>query len=153
MVTQEIKKMLLDHVQKYADSRVNGLQHQIRELQQDLATESKSTAGDKHETGRAMMQLELETLGSALKEAEFLQNLARRIQISGPESLVVLSGSLVECQGKWYFLSVSAGCFRYQGISYYCVSSQSPVGKQLLGKAVGDTISLPAGDLQITGVY
>lgn len=153
MVTQEIKKMLLAHVQKYADSRVNGLQHQIRELQQDLATESKSTAGDKHETGRAMMQLELETLGSALKEAEFLQNLARRIQISGAESSVVLSGSLVVCQGQWYFLSVSAGCFTYQGICYYCVSLQSPVGKQLLGKAVGDTISLPAGALQITAIY
>jgi len=153
MVMSDIKKSLLDYVQNYADSKVTGLMQQIRELQKDLTSEAKSTAGDKHETGRAMMQLELETLGLALKEAEFLQNLARRIQIADHSNSVILSGSLVECQGHWYFLSVSAGCFNQNDLDYYCVSIQSPIGKQLLGKAVGDKICLPVGELLITGIY
>lgn len=149
----EIKNRLLAYVQKYAQVKVDGLQQQIRELQQDLSAEAKSTAGDKHETGRAMMQLELESLGSALREAELLQNQVRRLQITELTPAVVLYGSLVECQGQWYFLSVSAGSFELQGIKYYCVSLQSPVGKQLLGRAVGDQIRLPHVSLQITGIY
>lgn len=150
---QDIKNNLLLHVQNYASSRVTGLQHQIRELQQDLMAESKSTAGDKHETGRAMIQLELEKRGAALKEAEQLQKVVRKIQISAQAPRVALLGSLVACQDHWYYLSVSAGCFKHLGIDYYCVSGQSPLGQQLLGKSVGDKIKLPAGELQITGIY
>ena len=37
----------------------------ILELQQSLDSETKSSAGDKHETGRAMLQIDLEKAGKS----------------------------------------------------------------------------------------
>ena len=42
----------------------------INEVKESSNSESKSSAGDKHETSKAMMQLEIEKLGTQLKEAE-----------------------------------------------------------------------------------
>ncbi|MFM1879476.1 MAG: hypothetical protein RLZZ241_2342 [Bacteroidota bacterium] len=148
-----IKRLLHDFVKGYADSRKTALIKQIKGLQEDLGSEDRSTAGDKHETGRAMMQLELEKLGNGLKEAEILQQEIQKIPFPGQVSTIITRGSLVSCEGGWYYLSISAGVFKHQDIAYYCVSPQSPIGLQLMGKTTGDRISVPAGIFTIKGVY
>ena len=45
---------------KFIESRLKTIEKAIFELQQSLDSETKSSAGDKHETGRAMLQIELE---------------------------------------------------------------------------------------------
>ena len=42
----------------------------FEELQTSLEGESKSTAGDKHETGRAMVQMEMEQAAARLSRVE-----------------------------------------------------------------------------------
>lgn len=150
---KERKNYLHQYAQQYVTDKLVALRRQILALKEDMNTESKSTAGDKHETGRAMMQIELENLGRALKEAELLQETLRKIQ--NPERLSprISLGSLIGCQGNWYYLSISAGMTTYQSQKYYFVSVQSPLGSQLIGKTIGETVTLPKGVCQITEVY
>ncbi len=147
------KEALFEHCRAYADKRVQSLKSQIRELQEDLNSESKSTAGDQYETGRAMMQLELERFSKALDEAERLEGVLKRLPSPKTQSDRVISGSLVACGDLQYYLAISAGSCTLDGKTYYCVSAESPVGQQLLGKTVGDTLILPAGKFQITLIH
>lgn len=147
------KEELFEHCRAYADKRVQSLKSQIRELQEDLNSESKSTAGDQYETGRAMMQLELERFSRALDEAERLEVALKRLPSPKTQSDRVIPGSLVECGALRYYLAISAGACTLEGQTYYCVSAESPVGQQLLGKTVGDTLALPAGKFQITAIH
>ena len=147
------KQALYDHCCAYAAKRIQSLQTQIRELQQDLHSETKSTAGDQHETGRAMMQLELERLSHTLDEAERLEVVLKRIPSPKTQSDRVILGSLVECGALRYYLAISAGACTFEGKTNYCVSAESPVGQQLLGKTTGDTLKLPAGEFRITAIH
>lgn len=146
------KEALFEHCSAYAAKRVQSLKSQIRELQEDLNSESKSTAGDQYETGRAMMQLELERFGQALDEAERLEGVLKRLPSPKTQSDRVIPGSLAECGELRYYLAISAGSCTLEGKAYYCVSAESPVGQQLLGKTVGDILTLPAGKFRITAV-
>ena len=64
-------------------------------LQVSLTSESKSTAGDKHETGRAMIQLEREKLGNQLKQLELQEAVLRKIQTDKKSDLIVLGSYVV----------------------------------------------------------
>ena len=52
------------------------------ELSSSLGKETKSTAGDKHETGRAMVQREMEQAGDRLARCEALQTVAIRLDLN-----------------------------------------------------------------------
>ena len=120
------------------DSRLARIQHQIAEVKLALTSESKSTAGDKHETGRAMLQLEREKLGQQLLEAEKMQQLLSRVPLKTNTDKVAL-GSLVYTDEASYYIAISAGQFNKQGTSTFCISANTPIAKLLLGKSVNDT--------------
>ena len=63
-----IKLELYDFCLEFVDNRFQIIQNTIKEIQESLLSETKSSAGDKHETGRAMIQLEQEKLSSQLSQ-------------------------------------------------------------------------------------
>jgi archaellum component FlaC len=52
------KKEFIEHLNHLIDKKIDALQNRFDDLNNDLASDHKSSAGDKHETGRAMIQLE-----------------------------------------------------------------------------------------------
>lgn len=70
--------------------------------------ETKSSAGDKYETGRAMMQLEIEKQSVQLAEAMKLKHVLSQIN---PEKTTetIQSGSLVFTDQGNFYISISAG--------------------------------------------
>ena len=68
--SQEIKRQLYSQCVDFVEERLSNIQNQIRAIQESLTSETKSSAGDKHETGRAMLQLEREKAGQQLAEVE-----------------------------------------------------------------------------------
>ena len=121
-------------------------------LQASLSSESKSTAGDKHETGRAMIQLEREKLGNQLKQLELQEAVLRKIQINKNSNLVVL-GSYVVTDNMQYYLSISLGEIMLENKKVYAISSQSPIGALLLGKKEGESIVFNSKISVIKAVY
>ncbi len=137
MDTNPIKQQLYDFCQTYAKDRVTRLQTQMATLQESLFSETKSSAGDKHETGRAIMQLERERLGQQLAVAEALTQALTKVNINPLKGPIGL-GSLVRTNKANYFLAISAGECHAEGGLVYCISPNTPIGGFLLGKSVGD---------------
>lgn len=101
--------------------------------------ETKSSVGDKYETGRAMMQLEEEKYRTQLANNLQAQSLLDRID---PDLVrdKVEHGSLVQTDRGWYFLAIGIGKVKLQDKLFFVVSTDSPIGGMLLQKQVGDQI-------------
>ena len=68
----EAKKRLYDHCRAYIDGLLTVAEEGIAEAQKAASQEGKSSAGDKFETHRAMMHLQLESFIRRLEVAEAL---------------------------------------------------------------------------------
>ena len=62
----KIKQQLHLKCQELLQDRLRVLEKSMNDIYNNLESETKSTAGDKHETGRAMLHLEREKLGHQL---------------------------------------------------------------------------------------
>ncbi len=151
MSEKDLKLTLYQFCQAFIDERSNRILSQIKELQTALGSETKSSAGDKHETGRAMIQLEREKLGQQLAEVQDLNRVMQKIDISSKKTAAAL-GSLVKTTKTNYFLAISAGEFKSGDSLNYCISLNTPIGIMLLGKTVGDTIGFNGSVLKIIGI-
>ncbi|SMG33353.1 3-oxoacyl-ACP synthase [Arenibacter troitsensis] len=134
-----VKQRLYEFCKSFIENRLMRINSNIDSLQEALTSETKSSAGDKHETGRAMIQLEREKLGNQLAEAQLLQELFKKIPLQSSSSQVGL-GSLVLTDQQNYYMGISAGELKLEGVSYYAIAPNTPIGKLLLGKAVGDMV-------------
>ena len=151
MSEKDLKIALYQFCQGFVDQRATRIQSQIKELQTALDSETKSSAGDKHETGRAMLQLEREKLGHQLAEVQDLNRVMQKIDISSKKTAAAL-GSLVKTTTANYFLAISAGEFKSGDSPIYCISLNTPIGIMLLGKTVGDTIGFNGNVLKIVEI-
>jgi transcription elongation GreA/GreB family factor len=109
----------------------------MADLEESLENESKSSAGDKYETGREMINYEFEKLSGQLKEFKKLQetlSIARRAFTFE----VVQLGSYVKTTGANYFLAIPAGEITVEDEKFYAIGANSPVAQALLGKKSGE---------------
>jgi len=135
-----IKELLYKHCESYVKSRLKRYKKRSNELFIALNSETKSSAGDKYETGRSMIQLEREKSGEQIKKIEKEHQIFSKINTKTTLSCAGL-GSVVITGRNRYFISVSAGKYNYNSKIYYCISSKSPIGSLMLGKKVGDLIT------------
>ena len=121
--------------------KINGLQQQLNDLKESTANETKSTAGDKYETARAMLQIEQDNTRRQLQEALKQQSIFAAIDIS-ISSNEIIRGSLVKTNKGYLFISVALGKIIIDGKNIIALSPQSPLGKQLMGLGVKDTTTI-----------
>lgn len=134
-----IKSSLFEQCEDFVQKKEALVLGIIEANRKALEQESKSTAGDKHETGRAMLHLEMEKASQQLQVVEQMKEVLQRIQPTAISDQVKL-GSLVRTNKGSYYLSISAGQIELMGQVYYAVSTQSPIGKILLGKNVNQWV-------------
>ena len=151
MNTKELKSALLQDCETIFNNRLEKIQQTIAGIVESLDDESKSSAGDKHETGRAMLQIDRENAGKQLLEIEQLQALIRRIDISQTTDYVRL-GSLVYTSLGAFFISISAGSITKGKSIYICVALKAPLGMLFLGKKKGDVVEFNDRKYTITSV-
>lgn len=102
--------------------------------------ETKSSAGDKYETGRAMAQLEIENNSAQLAEALKLKKVLEQIN-PDLETKRVQLGSLVLTSLGNYYIAISAGKLLVDGTEYYAISSASPIGVKLMKLRAGESFT------------
>lgn len=152
MTQLQIKEELLLECQNYVNHRLQRVQDAIAGIQESLTSETKSTAGDKHETGRAMLQLEREKAGKQLAEVQKLQQILTKINLSISSSHIHL-GSLIVTSKANYFISISVGEIHIAETSYFAIAANSPIGKLLLGKSEGDVFNFNDKESSIKQIY
>ncbi|MDO6809044.1 3-oxoacyl-ACP synthase [Zobellia galactanivorans] len=145
------KEELYRFCSTFVAERIARIQKNIEDIQMSLTSETKSSAGDKHETGRAMLQLEREKLGQQLAEAEKMKQVLSKVPKDGNTATVGLGGWVVTARAD-YFLAISAGEFKTQQKSVYCISAATPIAKLLFGKQIGDTVVFKGQDLKIVDI-
>ncbi len=125
---------------------LNLIQQKIDELRSALDSaqeagnnETKSSAGDKHETGRAMMQLEQEKLSKQLNEVLDQRSDLEKIDLN-VRSETIRKGSLVKTNKGYFYMSVGLGKINIGTELVYAVSPQSPFGLKLGDLKVNDKI-------------
>ena len=148
----QVKRHLLDSCNKYVDDRLTKLKTQIATIQESLLNETKSTAGDKHETGRAMVQLEREKTGQQLLETEKLQKIISRVNIENSSEFAKL-GSLVLTSQANYFIAISAGKIEMENNVYFAISTDTPIGKLLIGKKIDERVIFNNNEIIIKNIF
>jgi transcription elongation GreA/GreB family factor len=134
-----IKEALFKQCEAFVNKRLQTVEDIISSNQKALQSETKSSAGDKHETSRAMLQLEMEKAGQQLGGINHMKEILSKINISKNSNIAHL-GSIIETNSVNYFLSISAGQITVADKVYFAVSVSSPIGKLLLGKNNNDEV-------------
>ncbi|WP_262911712.1 MULTISPECIES: GreA/GreB family elongation factor [Joostella] len=151
---KSIKEQLVNKCQELLNERLYQVQKAIATIEESFASETKSSAGDKHETGRAMLQLEREKAGNRLREVEMMHHAFSRINFGNTSAeKAVKMGSLVQTNVVNYFISVSLGQITIDNTDVYCISAQSPIGKLLLGKGIDDEVTFQTSNIKIQAIY
>lgn len=142
----ELKIAALEHCNTLISKRINTIQDALMRIEESRNNESKSSVGDKYETGRAMMQMEEAKNQAQLTEALKAKKLLDSIK---PErkSNRVETGSLVVTDQGIYFIAVGIGKIMIEGQILYAISIDAPIGKALKNKQKGDEIAF--GDRQV----
>ncbi|WP_033960249.1 3-oxoacyl-ACP synthase [Psychroserpens jangbogonensis] len=146
-----LKQELYIQCQAFVDTRLQTIQKTIDEIQESLTSETKSSAGDKHETGRAMLQIEREKAGHQLAEIQKLNQLLSKIDVSKSSQTIAL-GSVIFTSQANYFIALSAGEIKAENQSFYAISANTPIASLLMGKQKDDQIKFRDQEFKITEV-
>ena len=149
---KNIKQQLYNQCFEFIENRLLTVQNTINEIQQSLTSETKSSAGDKHETGRAMLQLEREKAGNQLAEIVKVKEAHSKISIEKTSQTIGL-GSVVYTTKSNYYIAISAGELTFDGNKFYAISANTPIGKLLLGKTVNDAIVFRESSFKVKEIF
>jgi transcription elongation GreA/GreB family factor len=124
----------------------------MNDVQNDANQETKSSAGDKYETSRAMLQQEKDKHALQLAQALDLRQQLERLDpaVSYPD---IQLGSLVRTSEGDYYLAVSLGKMQVEGKTVYVLSAAAPLGQVLLHRKVGDTIVFQGRKIEILALW
>lgn len=133
----EDKKRLLDACLETVRERVKQISASLEEAREASFSETKSSAGDKYETGREMMRMQSDMRALQLYEAQDLQDRLERIDVTQAHDKV-RTGSVVRTTNGLFFVSQSMGQVELDCMEYQTMSLAAPMGKALKGLGVGD---------------
>ena len=140
-----------EHCHSLVQEKLAEIEAAMREAQEAANEETKSSAGDKYETSRAIMHLEKEKLASQRTEILKLIRVLEQINPHRPADPITL-GSLVETSQGTFYLAVSLGNVTFEGNTYWVISPVAPIGQALLGLRVGDNFIFNGNTVKITDV-
>ncbi len=148
----QIKKMLLESCRKLVEKKYETVIQIMASNKKALESETKSSAGDKHETGRAMLQLEMEKVSQQFSSIASMQEVLQKLDVQNRNEIGKLGSLIFTNQGN-YFLVISIGIIVIDNKDYFVISPSSPIGKFLLGKKKKDQFSFKGKDYRIEDIY
>ncbi len=119
------------------NENINVLQKNINSAQETANEDTKSSAGDKYETTRAMMQIEIQNYTKRLLDAQNTKNILCNM-IFPLQYLAVGVGALVITNQGRFFVGVGLGQMLLENEKYFVISPESPIGNLLMGKKIGE---------------
>jgi len=140
-MTDNIKELLHNQCVAYVQQRMCAAENAFKDAEQASNDDTKSSAGDKYETSREMMQQEKDRNTIQLNEANKLMVVLNHISTKSNYG-VAETGSLVITDNGKFYIAISAGNLSVDGESYFAVSPASPIGLKLKGVKPGDQFEL-----------
>jgi transcription elongation GreA/GreB family factor len=136
----------------YVQQRLDEARAGMAAAQESSNTETKSSAGDKYETGRAMAQQERDRHAMQLHEAQQLLTALQKINPERPCD-VVRPGALVATSLGLFYLSIGAGkLVTDDGKEFMTVSPVAPVMLALSGRRAGEEVLFNGKSVRVEAV-
>lgn len=148
----KIKELLYEKCVEFVSERIAVLEQAIVSAQEAAADDTKSSAGDKYETTREMMQQEIARNQTQLLEARKLKHTLANIY-PNTNSTKIQNGSLVLTSKGQFFISISAGQITLADETYFAISQVSPMGRVLMGLKKGQTAAFNGKEIEILEVW
>ena len=136
-----LKQKIYNHCLQILVQKIEEINSALKTATESANNETKSSAGDKHETSRAMMQIEQEKLGKQLKELQAQRSELEKIDISKISNQIA-KGTLVKTDKGFLFLSIGLGKISVDAEPVFVVSPQSPLGSKLIGLKENDSAEM-----------
>ncbi|TLX25482.1 GreA/GreB family elongation factor [Chryseobacterium indologenes] len=113
--------------------------------------DTKSSMGDKYETGREMLQQEINNLQRQLNEVLNQQAILQKITADPSEK--VQNGAIVKTDKGLFYISASMGEIRSENQKVMTVSAESPLVKAMFGKKMGETFTINTINQTIENIW
>ena len=133
------KPALIAHLNAMLAAKASDLATEIAATLEARNSDTKSSAGDKHEVSRAMVQQELDQLETQLAKVQMMQQELARVPLDRVYEHAGF-GSLVNTDQSNYFIAVGLGAVEVDGERCFAVSLASPIGQALKDKKAGDAV-------------
>ena len=146
-----IKELVYNHLIALLDRKIEVSVKAITSATESRDADTKSSVGDKYESGRAMMHIEQEKNEVQMALALKQKNELSQIDIHN-KYLKVGYGCLVVTNQGNYFISIGIGKLDMDEENIFAISLASPVGKQLEGKKKGDTFQFQGREFIIKDI-
>lgn len=147
-----IKALLFEKCAEITQSRIEIATADMNHAQQSANEETKSSAGDKYETGRAMSQNERDRSAKLLAEAKQMQQIFNALDYKTAHHSIK-SGCVVVTDSNNYFISAAVGNIKIEKTEYYAVSPVSPIAQKILGQKIGYVFEINDKKFQILDVF
>jgi len=146
-----MKEKIITACKNLLQQKISDLNAALNSVNEAANNETKSTAGDKHETAKAMMQLEQEKLSNQLTILNSQINDLQKIDVTKKHS-VIGNGSLVTTNNGVLFISVGLGKINVDEKDVFAISFLSPLANLLAGKKQNDFVKLNRVDYKVINV-
>lgn len=130
------------------NQRIDAAKKAIEEAIESRDEETKSTLGDQYETGRIMVEMEMDKMQEQLDQALMLKKNLSHVKVEAVCSQVEY-GSIVTTNLGTYFIAVGLGVVDVEGSKIFCISLASPIGQALRDKRAGDKVEFQNKTIEI----
>jgi len=131
------KESVVLFLKELMDDKIETVNFEIAQLMSSRDSDTKSSAGDKHETSRAMAQIEIENAQHQLSRFLGMREELDKIDQS-KVSISIQHGNLVETNKGFFFFGIGLGKIEMNQEILFAVSLASPIGQVFKSKKVGD---------------
>ncbi|UKT62278.1 3-oxoacyl-ACP synthase [Pedobacter mucosus] len=150
-LTSILKAQLYQLCLTFIQKRIENIEYSLQQARQASNDDTKSSAGDKYETTREMMQQEMDRNSKLLYEAGQQKIALQQIENVDPAK-VVKNGSLVLTSEGSFYISISAGEINFEGEKVYAVSQAAPIGKALIGRKKNESFKFNGKDYLVKDI-
>lgn len=145
------KEKVLEHCKATVRRKIELIAFSMDEINGSMENETKSSAGDKHETARAKMQSEHEKLSWQLDELKGQYEQLNKLD-KERSTEIISNQNLVYTDKGIFFIIIPLGKVEFESKIMYVISSTSPLGKALIGLKVDDRVKVNDFEYRILAV-
>lgn len=148
----DLKRSMNELCLKTVGNRLDVIEENLKDLMHAKENETKSSAGDKYETGRAMIQNQEELFKT--QRAQTRQILHTLLKID-PEKVCqqVEPGALVVLPSGYYYMSAGMGKMNIEKQDFFALSIGSPLGQAMKYKKPGEVFQFNSKDITILNLF
>ncbi|MFW5760721.1 MAG: 3-oxoacyl-ACP synthase [Cyclobacteriaceae bacterium] len=128
---EKINLQACKHCLQIIKERLQIYQQDLADLQQSANEETKSSMGDKYETGRSMVQQEMDKVQHRVEELNKLKQILQGI--TSNKSNKVAMGSFVITDQSNFYIAVSLGQLKMDDTNFIAISPAAPLAQKMIG--------------------